>query len=419
MKRFIPLFLSILLISAGCAFTPFDGADYSANFEPSLTGKVPMNITGSTPADEGNIQDTDWDTGDVEGIIYIYFNDYLSSSVVNATNFKLMENNTDGSIEDVTVEYEKNFKRVKITATFADGATYSLKISGDIVSAGGCFLDGNGNSIDDDSPYDDIYLQFRTGGAFDWADHDNPELDGMGPNGGNIDVDDWFYVSFDDYVDSESVADNVFLVRESNGDEIDLELMVYFGSGAWFRVDGGDSLAERQTYVLTVRCSEIVDTFGNVALPPNGYYLPEIPDFSSRFMTNSFSGDDAYPPSVWNVNFPWGGEFLTVSFSEPMDIATLTSSNIKFYADFGYGPIYVPGDLSIHPDSTTVEYSLINFDWDNFNQGLIVISKDVTDNSDKNWTLDGNGNGIGGEDADLEREFFGYEDSDNYNEWFW
>ncbi len=415
MKRFIPIILVIILLSAGCAFVPYDGADYNSTLESQITGKIPMNITGSTPADEGNIQDTDGDTGDVEGIIYIYFNDYLSSSVVNATNFELMENHTDGSIEDVTVEYEKNFKRVKITATFADGATYSLKISGDIVSAGGCFLDGNGNSIEDGAPYDDTYLQFSTGGAADWADHDNPKINGMGPNGGDVDVDNGFFVFFDDYVDSESVADNVSLVRESNGDEIDLELMNYFGTGALFRVDGGDSLAERQAYIFTVKCSEIVDTFGNVALPPNGYYLPEIPDFSSRFMTNSYSGDDYTPPTAW-VSMPSGASFLTVHFSEPMDIATLTAANIKFYADMGNGPVYVEGDFSIRADSTAVDYSLINFNWDNFDQGLIVISKDVTDNSDKNWPLDGNGNGIGGETADIERDFFGYEDSDNYSE---
>jgi len=419
MKRFIPLIFALLLISAGCTFTPYDGIDYSAAFEPQATGRVPMYIDATSPDNFGNIQDTDWDTGDVEGIIYVYFNDYLSSSVVNETNFELMENNSDGSIEDATVAYEKNFKRVKITATFADGATYSLKISGALVSAGGCFLDGNGNGIEDGATYDDIYLQFSTGGSFDWADHDHPVLNALTPNGGDIDVDDWIFVSFTEYVDSEALVENVSLVRESNGDEIDLELMGYFGSFAFFRVDGGDSLAERQTYVVTVNCAEITDTFGHEALPPNAYYLPEIPDFSSRFMTNSFSGDDYTPPSVSNVSMPWGGPFMTVSFSEPMDIATLTAANIKFYADFGYGPIYVPGELSIHPDSTAVEYSLINFDWNNFNQGLIVVSKDITDNSDRNWLLDGNGNGIGGEEADLNREFYGYEYSDNYTEWFY
>ena len=418
MKRFIPLILAIVLISAGCTFSPFDSANYTTDFESQITGKVPFAVINISPADKSNIQDLDNTTDDVEGRIYIYFNDYLSSTVATVENFDIYKNTTSGDVDDLTVTYEKNFKRVKIEVTLNDSATYSLRISADnVISAGGCFLDGNDNNIEDGSPYDDIIYQFGTGGSSDWADITNPLLQSFGPKLGGTSINSQFFVNYNEYMDSASVVNNVFLYDEDDNEE-EIELIWYDNINYdeyYFQTKGGVDLATTELYTFLVKCGEITDTCGNVSLhPATEFYTVDIPDLESKFLTEATGTDDDQPPNISNVTF---NEFyMLVEFNDTMDVSTLTSDNIKLYANFGNGLVYVPGDIVVKPGNEAIEYSLINFDWNEVTYARLIVSKDVMDAA--GWNLDSNGNLIGGEDAYILR--YGYEDSDNYmyEKWF-
>jgi len=94
---------------------------------------------------------------------------------------------------------------------------------------------------------------------------------------------------------------------------------------------------------------------------------------------------------------------ITIRFNDNMDITKLTTNNIKVFAYVNGNYTYIPGSISISPDTTEVEYSLINLDWNNTSSVYLYVSKEVTDNSDKKWKLDTNGNGIGGESYDPNR----------------
>jgi hypothetical protein len=429
MKRFIPLLLAVILIYAGCTFTPFDSSDYSSIFETTVSGKVAIKqpVPSSLPSDSGKIEDSDTIAPDVQGIIFIYFTDYLDASTVTEGNFVISGNSISGTAKDITVEYEKNFKRVKITGTFSLNATFTLKIVADKVkSAGGNYLDGNGNNIEDGSPYDDIYYQFRTQGGTGFKDYDNPVLTWLGPNRGNTRLSDTIRVFFSETVDSADLVNNISLKVEG-GAEYTLKLLHYYGNYAFFRVAGVDTLladfAERKAYIIEINLAEITDSAGNVCIPYNTVYTSENPVYSVRFVTRSTHGDDATPPTVQSATLPDSSDFMTITFNEAMDISTLTSDNIKLYANFGNGMVYVPGEIYIHPDSIVVEYSLINMDWANVTAKKLIISKDVTDNSFDKWNLDNNDNAMGGEDADPSRiwenysfpyNVIDYTDSDNY-----
>ncbi len=430
MKKFIP-FLIFLLILTGCTFKPYESADINNSLELSTSGKTTLNLTDIDPADHGTIQDADHSTGDVEGTIYVYFNDYLLNSTVTASNFVLSENSASGDISNINVVYEPNFKRVKITATFADNATYTLTIKNGVKSTSNSFLDGNKNNIDDGTPYDDIKFQFATGTGSDFVDYENPIVLGVYPNQGNIDPGTDLVVRYSELVESSKVVNSTKLYKindDGSRSEIDIEIVDYSYNAvshtwdATFQPKNGDPLAERRFYELAVTCSTITDSAGNKSLPYfDQEYKSQIKDYKSIFLTESTSGDDDTPPEIQHINVGYGSPFITIKFSEHMDISKLTTGNIKVYANINGDYTYISGSISISSDTSTVEYSLINLDWDNTSAIYLFVSKNITDNSDKKWSLDNNGNLIGGESYDPTRKsrWDNYEKSDDFYERIW
>lgn len=430
MKKFIPLIIFILIL-AGCTFKPYESADIKNDLELATSGKNILNILGTDPGNMGHIQDVDPSTSDVEGVIYIYFNDYLLNSTVNPTYFVLTENGPTASLANITVVYEPEFKRVKITATFANNATYTLRIKNGVKSTSNSFLDGNGNEKDDGSPYDDVIYQFRTGSGTDFIDYENPVILGVYPNTGNVNVNAHFFVEFDELVESSKVVNSTKLYKindDGSRTEINIELVDYsyiWWWGIWeaeFQVKNGDPLPERKLCEIEVACSTITDSAGNKALPYfDDVYTASIKNYKTRFLTQGSGGDDDTPPRVNGTSIGYGSPVLVIHFNDNMDITKLTSNNIKVFATVNGSYTYIPGALSISPDTTEVEYSLINLDWNNTSEVYLYVSKEVTDNSDKKWRLDTNGNGIGGEAYDPTRQTMwdDYTDSDDYYKRVW
>ncbi|HAF07788.1 MAG: hypothetical protein XD76_0486 [candidate division TA06 bacterium 32_111] len=430
MKKFIPILIFILIL-AGCTFKPYESTDIKNDLELSTSGENILKITDVVPSNYGTINDVDPSTGDVEGVIYIYFNDYLLNSTVTTTNFVLSANGSSGDVSNLNVVYEPDFKRVKITATFADNATYTLAIKNGVKSTSNSFLDGNGNNIDDGTPYDNVLYQFSTGTGSDFVDYDNPIVLGVFPEEGNISINTHFYVDLSELAESSKVVNSTKLYKindDGSKTELDIELVGYsyiWWLGVWeaeFQPKNGDPLAERRFYQIEVTCSTITDSAGNKALPYfDDVFKPSIKNYTSTFLTESNGGDDDRPPKVNGVNISYGSPLLTIRFNDNMDITKLTTSNIKVFAYINGNYTYIPGSISVSPDTTEVEYSLINLDWDNTSSVYLYVSKEVTDNSDKKWKLDTNGNDIGGESYDPTRVslWSDFSDSDDYYRQVW
>lgn len=407
MKKLLPIIILMLLFLAGCSFKPAEMPDFSNSLGLDIDGLTQLSFNGSDPSSWNEIDDTDPDESNVQGILYFYFNDYLNGSSVNTNNIVITTTSTNGDISDVVITYEKAFKRIKIEGTFEDDAAYTVKfVAGGVKSASGSYFDGNGNGINDGTPFDDIYFQFYTGtGAVDFEDYSNPYVTSVDPMGGWINpIGTTVFVTFSGEVDSESFIDNFELRKASNDDQIDLELIAWGGTWAFFQLDGGGDLAYRTPYYLNFATSEMMGTNDMPMINPNGYYVANIPDIKANFLTfgETVDDDDTPPYVVSTPSVGSGAELATVNFSEEMDPATLTSANIKVFAYDNYvgNWIYVPGDLSIMPGNKSVEYSLINVQWNRTGDLKIYVAKEVKDASDKAWMLDTNGNGIGGESGE-------------------
>jgi len=407
MKRSLPIIILMLLFLAGCSFKPAEMPDFNNSMGLNISGTTQLNFVGSNPSDGDEINDVDADESNIQGILYFYFNDYLSNSSVISDNIEITTTSTNGDYDDIVITYEKNFKRIKVEGTFENDAAYTFRFaSGGIQSASGSYFDGNGNGINDGAPYDDVYFQFYTGTGFvDFEDYSNAYITYVDNMGGFFSpINAWFWIDFSSVVDSADFVNNTTLIKASNGDEVDLELIAWGGTWAYFELDGGGDLAYRTLYYLNFETSNMTGDNEMPMINPNGYYVASIPDIRAPFLTYGEmpDDDDVAPyvnstPSVSN-----GSPFATINFSEKMDPTTLTAENIKIFGWDSYAGtrVLIKGDLSIMPGNTSVQYSLIHVQWDRITDLDVYVAKEVTDDSDKNWMLDSNGNGIGGEDMD-------------------
>jgi len=146
MKRSLPIIILMLLFLAGCSFKPAEMPDFNNSMGLNISGTTQLNFVGSNPSDGDEINDVDADESNIQGILYFYFNDYLSNSSVISDNIEITTTSTNGDYDDIVITYEKNFKRIKVEGTFENDAAYTFRFaSGGIQSASGSYFDGNGN----------------------------------------------------------------------------------------------------------------------------------------------------------------------------------------------------------------------------------------------------------------------------------
>ncbi len=419
MKKVLIINLIVfLLIIAGCSFKPAESPALNNNLEDNVNIVNTLNDPTTDPANNNALVDMDPSTGTIEAIIYVYFDDLLDASTVSTTTFEITNNNNAAGYDNLTVEYQEDFGRVKIAGDFNDNGAYALTIkASNLKGREGKYLDGNGNNINDGSPYDDMIFQFYTGtGNADLKNYDHPTIVDFGPVTGRENINGTFYITFSQEMDSASVVNNVQLIRESDGGSVSNDTLISItniGGGEYQYTFNLDNLANMTFYDVEINCANIYSADSLVLVPYNEEYTTDTPDdFTFRFLTEASTGEDDNPPTISNINYTSGDKYIEIDFSEKMDISTFTNDNINvYYYDFNvYGYVKIPGTIIASDDSTSAYFSMINFNPDLSYFLLIKVSSDVTDSA--GLCLDGNGNDIGGEEYDPDR--ISYENADSY-----
>lgn len=421
MKRFIALISLLIILIAGCTFQPSEKTAIDDTLGSNTAGTNIVNVAGS----DGQIFDTDWSTTDIEGIIYIGVDKILPSDITfnTRTDTETMQSGTDVEIiEEVAsinvtsaaMEYQKEFERIRLSGEFEDDGAFTLHFVADnFQSANGDFLDGNGNGINDGSPYDDVYYRYFTGaGAGDRPDLTHPTMQDFGPVEGRIAKTDHITIDFSERMDSSSVVENVTLY-DDNDNECDISLVSISGANVFtFEMDTND-IDQLSMYTVTLDCADMEDENNNVLVPYNEYYSENMSTtFSFKFMTEADGSADDNP-----VRYSWGTPvptvnptYLDIYFTDYIDPTTITSDNIDvLYLDNSTGEwINLKGEIIVNDYDSGFHFSLMNLQ--DANANLQVILKHSIKDED-GWYLDGNNNDIGGEDYDPDRK--GYESSDN------
>ena len=411
MKRFIAIISLLIILIAGCAFQPAETPAIDDSMGNNTAGTNIMYITDVEPwsGTQTQLNDNDADEDHVQDVIYITIDKVLSSNNISSA-VEIIENGNLADFEG-TIEYERDFKRIKISGTFGDDAAYVVRLDADeLTSINSDYIDGNSNDVKDGSPYDDILLYFYTGtGNSEFNDYTHPELIDFGPVVGQWPNNGLVWITFDEAMDSSSVVNNIELT-ESDGDGVsgfELVGMSFDQEQFLFFLD---TIKYEEVFTVTLSCADITDTVGNVMVPWNEEYTTDSPaDFEFKFMTAAENAsDDDTPLHVSSVNL--SGNYIEVDFDDDVDASTVTSENIKvmYYTNSSW--YNLEGEIVLAEDGEGFQFSTINLP--SHSSLKIIVKKAVTD--DEGWMLDSNGNQIGGEDYDPTRK--GYTSSDDYEE---
>lgn len=417
MKRFIAIMSLLIILIAGCSFQPSEKTAIDDTLGSNTAGTNILNVNGA----DNQIFDTDGTSADIQGIIYIGVDKILPADITfnirtddqdmeSGTDIEFIEEVTSINIDNAVMEYQKGFERIRISGDFEDDGAFTLHFVADnFQSANGDFIDGNGNGINDGSPYDDVYYRYFTGtGAGDRPDVTHPTMQDFGPVTGRIAKTDHITIDFSERMDSTSVVENVTLY-DNNDNECDISLVSISGANVFtFEMDTND-IDQLSMYTVTLDCAGMEDENNNVLIPYNEYYSENMSStFSFKFMTEADGSADDNP-----VRYSWharNNEYFEIGFTDDIDPATITSDNIDvLYLDNTTGEwINLKGEIIVNDNDSGFQFSLMNLQ--DAGADLQVILKH-TIKDEEGWYLDGNNNDIGGEDYDPDRK--GYESSDN------
>jgi len=397
-KTIIPLvFVTIALVLVfGCSKSdnPFD--PNKSGYNETVQENISF-IAATTPAPNGQIQDADPGTSEIEGEIDIWFQDYMNASTVTTSNIVIRDTTNGGAIQGASLTYYPEIKKAVFRGTFSNDAVFIVTVKSDLENQAGVKFDGNGNGSFDGSPYDDYRYKFYTGtgnvGDYDFV---HPEINGFTPGISNgVNVLPVIIVQFTGAdVDTTTLTlSNFHLVKASSQVAVSCSLLLSTHSQIIFMPK--DTIDQATEYAVTVNCANVEDTCGNVLLglqDDNEGWVANIGDYSWDFITDiTDTLHDGTPPSVSSANA--GTVELVVRFNDDMDLSTFTTSNIRVYNN-STGQNLV-GSIMNEYDGRGFRYTL-----ENAQSGTtyrLWVSKDVKEAAPGNWNLDSNGNGVGGE----------------------
>lgn len=362
-------------------------------------------ITSIDPGDTEEIEDANPSTSEVEGEIVVYFECFMNENTINTSNIVVRDTTNGNPITGAELTYFPEIKKAVYRGTFSNDAVFIVTLKNALENQAGVFFDGNGNGLDDGSPYDDVRYRLYTGTGDVW-DYDfiHPEIDWVSPGTTNgVDSLPTITVKFTDSdIDTSKLnLSNFNLMKTSNQVAVSCTLLTAASDRIRFRPKS--NLDQTTQYTVTVKCASVKDTCGNVLLgheDDDPVWIENIPDYTWDFITEATDTlHDGEPPQVINVN-PAGNELL-VQFDDYMDTSTFTTSNIRV---FDGNKQNLVGTIIPEYDERGFRYTLENAIIGT--QYTLWISKNVKEQLPGGWYLDGNGNGVGGElDDDYETTF--------------
>ena len=360
-------------------------------------GNLPT-VTNINPGNGQELIDQNSSQSGIQGTIEITFSDYMDANTLITDNIVIL-NTTNGSqiTSGITTEYYPEIKKLFIYIDdVPSSSTFLLRlISGGMKNTYGSPLDFDGDNNIDGSPYDDYLSTFWTQGNTDTLiDVNQPQINIFIPDTiATTDQQPLIFINFDTEMDTTTLnTSNITLTNESGSSQT---LNVILKTLTNITLQPANVLATAQNYTITVKCNSI-KRIGDSQTP--GYLLildgnKDGPEESEPDLQSYFRVDDPNNPPTVTVSSISGG--ATFTFSRLIDETTITQDNLKVYDNLGY----VPGDFRIYTD-TGNNYTMVDYYYKRTisgNKGAFV-SRNVT--ATNGYKLDGNGNGIGGEDWD-------------------
>ncbi|HAD82882.1 MAG: hypothetical protein A2509_02715 [Candidatus Edwardsbacteria bacterium RIFOXYD12_FULL_50_11] len=380
-------------------------------FEPITSSYLPTTAMESQGPTVLSINTRDGNNALYESPTYdeivVLFDADMNPSTITTSTILLQEVEHLTTPLTYTVSYDKASKKATIKSPngWDDDARYLVTVTTGIKDIHGHALDGNDNGWVDPQ---DFYREQFTGFTTTTAAYDvtPPMVTMANPTNDAIyfsttdSIEIWIFDN--DSVDRASITQDAFVLTKANGQVVTLPAMyveesfapalyiVRFRPLATVLVDSND-------YFFTVKTS-IKDMKGNMldgnnnGDAENEFLDRERIKFRTYDPRNGGIPTQATNLRVLSTAYVDANRGLVIRFTRKMNPATLNTSNIKIYNNSNYTD-YIPGSITILPDTMGVRYSLENYD----GSGYLWVSRLVRDTA--GFYLDQNNNGISGEAA--------------------
>uniref|UniRef100_A0A7C4XFF9 SbsA Ig-like domain-containing protein n=1 Tax=candidate division WOR-3 bacterium TaxID=2052148 RepID=A0A7C4XFF9_UNCW3 len=409
MKKIIYLTLSLLLVIA-C-----QKAENILSPNPDLPqGTGAGNLPWVTSIDPGNyeeMEDQDASKDGIQGLITVKFSDYMDPATLTKDNVIILDARTNTTLSGnlITTEYYPEIRTWYISISdVPDSGSFLLRLvsgANGIRNTYGSPLDGDEDNFADGTPYDDYHSVFWTEPLYDTLITTfQPYISSFSPDTVAInDTQPYIQIGFPVTTPMDTLTLNTSNIKlaEEGGSSVTLNLISRNFYGVILQPAG--PLTTAKNYTITVVCKNI-KRLGDSKTPDYLLVLdgdndgPEEsePDLQSYFRIDNPNN----PPKVQSLN-AIGTSGVKITFTKLIDDATITANNIMVYDNSGY----VPGDLRVYTnyngDKTIIDYYFKR----TIGSGKkAFVSKEVK--ATNGYKLDGNGNGIGGEQWDDYRNSF-------------
>ncbi|MBI4725679.1 hypothetical protein HY768_00375 [candidate division TA06 bacterium] len=348
--------------------------------------------------------------GDTTVQVEITFDNYMNSATIDSNNIKVYDAchyQTMGA-KSGKVSYDAVAKMAIFkpnTGGFAFDHAYLLVISANVTNKDGAHLDGNGNGTYDGTPYDDKLYAFQIGsGPLDSVRTTPPTVSSTTPADGQR-------VAMSTQIITVNFSNgpmdtlllkplsNYSLKRTDNNTTVPLYLRgVTAGSVSLGINIPSDSLvvagAKYEFRILGNTLKATADTTGvdsyllKLDTDENGAKAVE-PDYIVKFEPADTTTAEKYTYPQVNT-YANAGDYYRMTFTKKMDISTFTTANIMFMDGSGY----LPGEIVPDLDSIGFRYY-----YKRTVSGTVAPYVHMETADKFGNLLDGNNNGIGGEEG--------------------
>ncbi|MDP2807959.1 MAG: Ig-like domain-containing protein [bacterium] len=409
------LLIGVVITGCGKKDTPFEPSTDSFNATQAMESQGPTVLSINTRDLNNNL----YEAPTYDEIIVLFDAD-MNGGTINTGTILLQDVEHMATALAYTVTYDVTSKKATIKATngWDDDISYLVTVTPGVKDIHGHALDGNENDwIDPQDNYREQFWGFTS--AVGIYDVTPPEVTMIRPTnnaiyfstGDSIEI----RLTDNDSVDAATITQDAFVLTTASGQAVTLPAMHLVSDFAptlyIVRFSGLSTILKDSTdYFLTVKTT-IKDRRGN-SLDGDGDGNAENETIDrERVKFRTYDPRNGGIPAqntnlrVLSTAYVDDNRGLEIRFNRKMNPAFLNANYIKIYNDASYAQ-YVPGAITILPDTMGVRYSLENFD----GSGNLWVSRSVRDTA--GFYLDQNNNGIPGEAA-YTTSVGGYQASDD------
>ena len=389
MRRVILLIIPAILF-VSCPENPLEEFPLTETGAGNL-----LVVTSATPNNGQELKDDDPNTSGIQATVTINFDDYVDEATLTTSNIEILNTTTGSSLTGFEISYNADARNLYIRyEDWPDDAAYLLTLKTAITNTFGSPLDGDGDNIDDGSPYDGFLTTFYTGaGSGDLVPISPPTVtDATPPQENNQDHLPTITITFSTTMDTTTLTTSSINLLDSDSNSISIQRTGVSPTQVSFQPT--DSLDNFEKYYVVIKSSQVKASYPSNT--PSYLFIldsdqdgPEAdePDSVWYFYTDDTTGNDE-PPHVSSATKITGGVKFT--FDQRMDKTSINTSRVRVYDEIGY----IPGKLVVYNDGNN---GFCEYYFSRSTQGNIdvFVSKEVT--SEDKLKLDSNNNGIGGE----------------------